>query len=217
MRKRALGLRFVVGAMVAGGAVSGFALAQDDASEKGPEAPAREDEGEEDPTASIPQTRWLPQGQEYLTSMRNSLTKGLDELKEAREAKDAVQLTCVNEQVTAMKGLLRVSEDAIVALQESLSTNDSERARYEFRKIHVSKRKMDDLLQAAVNCAGAESTETNTSVELEVDPSVANVDPYYGNPAFFFDPQTAIVDGDTGTIGEDNPDTPRPPPASGLR
>jgi hypothetical protein len=76
---------------------------------------------------------------------------------------------------------------------------------------------MDDLLQAAVNCAGAESTETNTSVELEVDPSVANVDPYYGNPAFFFDPQTAIVDGDTGTIGEDNPDTPRPPPASGLR
>jgi hypothetical protein len=148
--------------------------------------------------------------------MRNAMTKGLDELREARDAKDAVRLTCVNEQVAAMKGLLRVSEDAIVALQEAQSGSDTERARYEFRKIYVSKHKMDDLLQAAVNCAGAESSSTETTVEMEVDPAVANVDPYYGNPEFFFDPQEAIVDGDSGIVGGEDPPTVRPPPASGV-
>ena len=148
--------------------------------------------------------------------MRTSLTKGLDELKDARSKKDAVQLTCVNEQVTAMKGILRVSEDAMVALQEALAGNDTEHSRYEFRKIQVSKRKMDDLLQAAVNCAGAEATESNTSVEMEIDPSLAIIDPYYGNPGFFFDPSTVLVSGDTGQIGHQDPPTVRPPPASGV-
>lgn len=195
-------------------------LAQDDSAsreagqgERSEIAPpvAQEDEDADDPAAGIPPARYLAVASESVASMRNSLTKGLEELKQAREKKDAVELTCVNEQVTAMKGILRVSEDANVSLQEALSANDTERARYEFRKIQVSKRKMDDLLQAAINCAGAEASSSNTSVEMEIDPNLAIIDPYYGDPSFFFDPSTTLVDGTTGSIGNEDPSEPIPP------
>ena len=179
------------------------------------EAPVQEDADAEDPAAGIPSARYLDVAQESTASMRSSLTKGLEELKQAREKKDAVELTCVNEQVTAMKGILRVSEDALVSLQEAQSANDTERARYEFRKIQVSKRKMDDLLQAAINCAGAEASSSNTSVEMEVDPNLAIIDPYYGDPGFFFDPSTTLVDGNTGIVAEEDPPEVRPPPPPG--
>ncbi len=174
----------------------------------------KKDSDEEDPANAVPMEKYLDVAQQSVESMRASLSKGLDELKDAREKKDAVQLTCVNEQVTAMKGILRVSEDAIVSLQEALSANDTERSRYEFRKIQVSKRKMDDLLQAAVNCAGAEATESNTSVEMTVDPNLAIVDPYYGDPSFFFDPSTTLLEGGTTTLTQEDPPEVRPAPAS---
>jgi len=180
-----------------------------------PSASLQKDSDEEDPANAVPSTKYLETAQSSVESMRASLTKGLDELKDAREKKDAVQLTCVNEQVTAMKGILRVSEDAMVSLQEALAANDTERSRYEFRKIQVSKRKMDDLLQAAVNCAGAEATESNTSVQMEIDPNLATIDPYYGDPSFFFDPSSSLVEGGTGTLQGDDPAEPIPP-ASGT-
>lgn len=210
-----LRLLLVVLSLVAGT----FALAQDGAdgaSANGDANAPERDDGGEDPAATVPSTRYLEVAQESLGVMRANLTKGLDELKSAREKKDAVQLTCVNEQVTAMKGILRVSEDALVSLQENLAANDTERARFEFRKIQVSKRKMDDLLQAAVNCAGAEATESNTSVEMEIDESLAIVDPYYGDSSFFFDPATTLVATDGTQLGQEDPPSVRPPPASDV-
>ena len=171
---------------------------------------------EEDPANAVPPSKYLETATESLAAMRQDLSRGLDQLRLAREKKDAVMLTYVNEQVTAMKGILRVCEDAMVSLQEALAANDTERARYEFRKIEVSKRKMDDLLQAALNAAGAEATESNTSVTMEVDPSLSIADPYYGNPSFFYDPSTGLESAGTGALPGDNPEEPRPPCASGT-
>ena len=210
---RALPFAFVVCA-------AGLASAQDDvpkAETTAPAAPAlKKESDDEDPANATPVGKYLETAQNSVETMRSALTKGLDQLKDARGKKDAVQLTCVNEQVTAMKGILRVSEDALVSLQEAIAGNDTERARYEFRKVQVSKHKMDDLLQAAINCAGAEATESNTSVEMEVDPSLSIVDPYYGDPSFFFDPSTTLINGDTGGLAHDDPPTVRPPDASGT-
>ncbi|MBI1947379.1 MAG: hypothetical protein HYS27_16920 [Deltaproteobacteria bacterium] len=194
----------------------GVALAQGAAdAPKGdtPEAPAREDAAD-DPAAQVAPGRYVDVAQENVGAMRVALSKGLEELKMAREKRDAVELTCVNENVTAMKGILRVAEDSVVALQEAMSANDSERGRYEFRKIHVSKRKMDELLTAAINCAGADVTSSNTSVTMEVDPDLANIDPYYGDTSFFFDPTTALVEGSTGIVQEEDPPNVRPPNAT---
>lgn len=194
----------------------GVALAQDAAApaSAAPDAPARED-ARDDPAAQVAPGRFVEVAQENVGAMRTALSRGLDELKMAREKRDAVELTCVNENVTAMKGILRVAEDSVVALQEAVAANDSERARYEFRKIHVSKRKMDELLTAAINCAGADATSSNTSVTMDVDPDLADIDPYYGDTSFFYDPATALVEGGTGMLAEDEPSEPIPPGSEG--
>ena len=171
------------------------------------------DEDDEDNT---PPDKYAEEANESLNSMRVSLQKGLDEVKKAREEKDAVRLTCVNEPVAAMKGVLRVAEDANVDLQEAVATSQTADSRRAFRKVKKSKRAMDNLLTDAQNCAGADSSVSTTSVEVTIDEDVVAIDPYYGNPDFFFIPGDALASGDTGNLGEvDGPDV-RPPNASGI-
>ncbi len=165
----------------------------------------------------VPEDKRMERSGEWLVEMRGLLTKGLDRLREAREQKDAVLLTCVNEQVTGMKGILRVSEDAFIALQEAQANKASEKGAYEFSKIRVSRVKMKDLYQAALNCAGAEATVSNTTVDVEIDPSIAEDDPYYGDPDFFYTPADTLADGSSGELGDtEDPPYVRPPPASGT-
>ncbi len=212
-RLRPLARLILLAAAVA--VAGGVALAQDapPAPADSPEAPEREDESA-DPAAQIPMSRYGEVAQENIAAMRTALDKAQVELKTAREKRDAVEFTCVNENVTAMKGILKVAEEAVEALREALESNDTGRARYEFRKIHVSKRKMDDLLTAAINCVGADATASNTSVDMAIDPDLADFDPYYGDPSFFYDPTTTLIAGDTGVIGEEDPPDVRPPPVS---
>ncbi len=173
-------------------------------------AAKEEDEAADD----TPAAKYGEEANEALSSMRISLQKGLDEVKKARDEKDALRLTCVNEPVTAMKGVLRVAEDANVDLAEAVATSQTAQARREFRKVKKSKARMDNLLSEAQNCAGADSSVSTTSVEVTIDEDFIAIDPYYGNPDFFFDPSDALVDGDTGDLGDTDPL--RPPPASGV-
>jgi myosin heavy subunit len=169
----------------------------------------------EDAGPDIPVSEYVPQAESMLTEMRTELSKVLDQLARARQAKDAVKLNYVNEQVTTMKGILRISEDAFINLQEAISSNALEKARYEFGKIRVSHRKMKELAAAVANAKGAEASYTGgTDVQLEVDQAVVGGDPYYGNQEFFNAPQSGVVDsGDDGVGAEDQPDA-RPQPAS---
>ena len=151
-----------------------------------------------------------------LGKMRIALRKGLDIAKEAQAEKDSVRRLCVNEPVVAMKGVMRVTENAAIDLQEAISTNNAAEARRKFRTVKKAGRQMDDLLTAAQNCAGANSTDSTTSVELEIDENLLAIDPYYGSDAFFYDPGTNLVDGDTTGLGEQDGPTIRPPVASGI-
>jgi hypothetical protein len=163
---------------------------------------------------SVPVAKFKEKGEGYLVEMRGNLTKGLEILREAREAKDALRLQCVNEKITAMKGVLRISEDAYISLQEALATKATERARYEFNKVRTSKNKMAELVSAAQNCVGAEAVYTGDSqVEVEIDPSIAQQDPYFGNPDFFYTPDDALPNGPPDGPG-DEPPSARPPVVS---
>ncbi len=154
--------------------------------------------------------------EETLAAMRATLQKGLDEVKSAREEKDAVRLTCVNEPVATMKGLMSVGDDANTELQEALVTREMSDARREFRKLVKSAKRMEILLSTARSCAGAASTESTTSIELAIDESLIGTDPYYGDPSFFFDPQNNVAAGDKDKLGQTDDLTIRPPPASGI-
>lgn len=186
-------------------------LAQSDATEV-----QREDQALVKPrTEEVPVARFQERAGEYLVEMRASLTRGLEILRSAREDMDALRLQCVNEKITTMKGVLRISEDAFISLQEALATRGTERARYEFNKIRTSRNKMGDLLSAAQNCVGAEATYTGGSdLTVDIDPAVALDDPYYGDPDFFFTPDDTLAGGPGTTVGTDEPPDARPPVVS---
>ncbi len=107
---------------------------------------------------------------EYLSEMRDLLSATLALLKEAREEKDVIKINCVNEKLTSIKGLLRISEQADVALQEAVAKNERDSATHEFHKVSISHQKIKTLKAEAEQCVGELAFAVGkTTVEVEVD------------------------------------------------
>lgn len=204
---RPMGLAIVVGAL------AGSVLVVAQPAARGDGDTARGADADDDD--ATPPERYGPEAGQTLSRMRAVMQKGLDEVKKARQEKDSVRLLCVNEPVAAMKGVLRIAENANVDLQEAVATGEQVQARREFRRIRQGARQMDNLLTQAQNCAGVNSTESTTSVDVEFDPDFLATDPYYGDDSFFYDPTDDLIDGENG-LGDRDPLAVRPPPASGI-
>jgi hypothetical protein len=165
---------------------------------------------------TLPQAKYLSTSEEYLGNMRNHLSASLALLRSAREEKDVLRLTCVNEKVAKLKGLLRISENAFISLQEADANQDPERMRYEFNKIRAGAGKMCEIYNQAANCVGVDGTYIGEpSVEFR-DNGAGAYDPYYGDPSVFFDPETGLVNPPGRRIGSDSPIETRPPPVSSF-
>ena len=129
----------------------------------------------------------------HLERMRGVLKTVLKYLEEAREKRDVIKLNCVNEKLTAVKGLLKMSEQADIAMQEAIARRDDETGRDEYDKVSIARGKVDQLLSESEACVG----------ELSV---------YAG------DTVVEMIGGDSSTIPSPPPVTPdiavRPPAAS---
>ena len=79
---------------------------------------------------------------------------------------------------TQVKGLLRISEQSDVALQEAVSKRDSTAAEHEYSKISIARNKVAQLRTESEQCIGqlAFRTDENLTVEVEV-PSGLPEDP----------------------------------------
>jgi hypothetical protein len=133
---------------------------------------------------------------ESVAQMRSTLKDVLGKLEEARSTKDVVKLNCVNEKLTQVKGLLRISEASDVQLQEAVAKNESSVAEHEYTKINLASSRVEQLRAEAEQCIGqlAFRIDENMSVEVEV--------PEYLPP------------GDPTIIRTGPPAVLRPPPAS---
>lgn len=106
-------------------------------------------------------------------NMRGSLSKVLRYLEEAREQRDVLKLNCVNEKLTAIKGLLRVSEQAAVSLMEAMATRDVTVAQHEYEKIMIAASKTEELSAESEVCIGELAVYSGqTSVTVEVKDEV---------------------------------------------
>ncbi len=113
-----------------------------------------------------------------LGEMRDALRRVTEILGEARTAKDIVQLNCVNEKLTQVKGLLRISEDASVKMYDAISSNTLDVINHEFTKISVAHQKTVLLRAEAEQCVGELSVYTGeTEVSVEIDPDISDRDP----------------------------------------
>ncbi|RKH42467.1 hypothetical protein D7X55_02895 [Corallococcus sp. AB049A] len=183
---RTLGMLAVVGGLV----TSGMALAQTPAPLPRPASPALDKAGD------VPDSQKLERSTQALGTMRESLRQVFEKVEEARRTKDVVKLNCANEKLTQIKGLLRISEQADVALQEAVSKSEAAPGEHEFTKVMIAQQKVGQLRSEAEECIGqlAFRTDENLFVEVEEPDNLPGGDPTRPPP-----PPDLIV---------------RPPPAS---
>ncbi|MFZ5470769.1 MAG: hypothetical protein ACOZIN_15165 [Myxococcota bacterium] len=106
---------------------------------------------------------------EALARMRQVLKEVLQKLEEARNTKDVVKLNCVNEKLTQIKGLLRISEQADVTMQESIAKRESSSAEHEYTKVTIARQKVEQLRAEAEECIGQLAFRTDEAVSVEVE------------------------------------------------
>lgn len=114
---------------------------------------------------------------EHVTRMKASMKAVLQRVEDARNEKDVVKLNCVNEKLTQVKGLLKVAEQADVALNEAVARKD-ESAETEFQKISMARTKIDGLRGEADQCIGqlAYVVDSETTVEVEQPDNLPSLD-----------------------------------------
>jgi hypothetical protein len=103
-----------------------------------------------------------------LARMKAALKLVLGRAEQARNEKDVVKLNCVNEKLTQVKALIKVGEQADIALHESVARRDvaGEAA---FSKIAIARTKVDRLRSESEQCIGqlAYMVDEKTTVEVE--------------------------------------------------
>lgn len=83
--------------------------------------------------------------EKYIEGMKQVLKSAFVILKDARERQDIQKLNGVNEALSAIKGLLRLSEQNLTMLQEAVAKNDQQTAEHEFVKISIAYNKIREL------------------------------------------------------------------------
>ncbi len=130
-------------------------------------APAQPEKASEGSTLSDPEK--IRRSAEAVAKMRTALKDVLVKLEEARNSKDVVKLNCVNEKLTQIKGLLRISEQSDIALQESVAKKESATAEHEYTKVSIAVVKVNQLSAEAEECIGqlAFRTDENATTDVE--------------------------------------------------
>jgi hypothetical protein len=110
-----------------------------------------------------------------LAEERDAMRRVTEILSTARQSKDIVQLNCVNEKLTQIKGLLRISEDASSRMYDAIGAGTKDVIDHEFTKIAVAHQKCLTLRAEAEQCVGEFSVYTGeTEITVEVPPGEEN-------------------------------------------
>jgi hypothetical protein len=119
--------------------------------------------------SKVPDPEKVKTSAESVGRMRSALKDVLQKLEEARNTKDVVKLNCVNEKLTQIKGLLRISEQSDVQLQEAVARKETATAEHEFTKVTIARSKVDQLRAEAEQCIGQLAFRTDENLSVEVD------------------------------------------------
>ena len=122
---------------------------------------------------TVPDSQKAGNSATHLARMKEILSRVLKHLEDAREERDVVKLNCVNEKLTAIKGLLRISEQADVAMQEAVARRNPEVADHEYEKIAIAVSKCEQLFAESEACVGELAVyagETEVEVVIEGEP-----------------------------------------------
>jgi hypothetical protein len=105
----------------------------------------------------------------YLGEMQEMLEHVRRMLEEARAEKDVVKLNCVNEKLTHLRGLVRVSEQSQLTMGEAIAAQETEEARHEFTKILVARDRVRQLRTESEECVGQLAFVIDEALEVDVE------------------------------------------------
>jgi hypothetical protein len=178
---RVLGQFRLVAALGGALTLGGLAFAQSPSSDRSEGTPSNDAQSAaaEQVEVNIPDPEKVKRSAEAVVKMRQSLKDVIAKLEEARNSKDVVKLNCVNEKLTAIKGLLRISEIADVNLQEAVAKHETESATHEYTKVSIARTRVNQLRAEAEECIGqlAFRTDENLSVEVQIPEDLPKEDP----------------------------------------
>ncbi len=128
-------------------------------------------------TTGSSDTDKLEASAEQIARMKTALKQVLGSVDDARNEKDVVKMNCLNEKLTQVKALLRVAEQADVALHEAVANRDPG-SEAEFAKIAISRSKVDTLRAESEQCIGqlAYMVDEKTNVEVEQPSNLPGTD-----------------------------------------
>ena len=113
-----------------------------------------------------------------INQIKGVLELALQRLEAARAEKDIVKLNCVNDKLSAIKGLLKISEQADISLKEAAARKDGELINHEFTKISIAAIRAENFRVEVEGCVGELSQYTGgTVVERSVDPEIREDNP----------------------------------------
>lgn len=113
-----------------------------------------------------------------IEKMRATLRQALERQKAARERKDILQVNCVADKLSAIKGLLKISEEASTNLMEAVAKADDELINHEFTKISIAAVRVENFRVEVEGCVGEASQYIGeTVVEASIDPGIREDDP----------------------------------------
>ncbi|HIA03315.1 MAG TPA: hypothetical protein EYN06_07495 [Myxococcales bacterium] len=135
------------------------------------------------PAIKLSSKQQLKKATEDMNGMKAVLNNAFNMLKDARKKQDIQELNCINEALSAIKGLMRLSEQNFVMLQEAVARNDRRTAEHEFVKISIAHNKINDLDGRVRSCGGPSSGGTidgRPRIELLKDSDLPEEDPAEG-------------------------------------
>jgi hypothetical protein len=111
----------------------------------------------------------LKNGGKMVREMEEKLANSFKLLEEAMDQSDIATTTLRNDAITAMKGLVKLSEENLMTLQQRIAERNREAAEHEFVKISIARAKVAELYAQVKTASGIDVDIEESSVERTVN------------------------------------------------
>lgn len=118
--------------------------------------------------SDLPNPEKVKRSAQVLVRMRKVLKEVTSKFDEARASRDVIKLNCVSEKLGQVKGLLRITEQSDLAMQEAMTKNEGLSVDHEYTKITIAKQRVEQLRAEAEECIGQLAFRTDEGVLIDV-------------------------------------------------
>ena len=126
------------------------------------------EEREKDPsTMSVDEL--IGSGQEMVDEMEEMLNSSFKLLEQSISASDVAATAIRNEAITAMKGLVKLSEENLMTMRQKRAEKDREGVAHEYVKISIALAKVSELYAQVRTASGIDVDLEATRVERTLD------------------------------------------------